>query len=60
MNKQKILYAITIEDVANISRQEKIPFSEKDLPFIENILGNYFGDKWQDAIKYALNELKNK
>lgn len=61
MKKQKTLYAITIKDVINVSDQENIPFTEKDLPFIEDKIGNYFGDKWQDAIEYALNELeKNK
>lgn len=57
MNKQKTLYAITTEDVINISDQESIPFSNDDLPFIADKLGDYFGDKWQDAISYALNEL---
>lgn len=61
MNKQKILYTITTDDVINIANQENIPFTEKDFNFIEDKVGDYFGDKWQDAIKYALNELdKNK
>ena len=61
MKKQKILYAITTEDVVNVSNQKNIPFTEKDMSFIEDKIGNYFGDKWQDAIEYALNELeKNK
>lgn len=57
MKKQKTLYVITTEDVTNVSNQEDIPFTEKDLSFIEDRIGDYFGDKWQDAIKYALNEL---
>lgn len=60
MKKQKILYSITNEDVINVSDQEGIPFAEKDLPFIQDKMGDYFGDKWQDAIVYALKELKNK
>lgn len=59
MNKQKVLYVITAEDIINVSNQENIPFTEKNLSFIENKIGDYFGDKWQDAIKYALNELNN-
>lgn len=57
MKKQKILYAITVGDVINVSEQENIPFAEKDLPFVENKIGDYFGDKWQDAILHALREL---
>lgn len=57
MKKQKTLYTITTEDVINISNQENIPFTEKDMSFIEDKIGDYFGDKWQDAIKYALDEL---
>ena len=58
MKKQKIFYALTAEDVLNVSEQENILFAEKDLPFIKDKIGDYFGDKWQDAIKYALNELE--
>jgi hypothetical protein len=58
MKKQKILYVITTEDVINTSNQENIPFTENDLPLIEESIGNYFGDKWQDAIKYALVGIK--
>lgn len=57
MKKQKTLYAITTEDVINVSNQEDIPFTGENLSFIEDKIGDYFGDKWQDAIKYALNEL---
>lgn len=57
MKKQKTLYIITTDDVINISNQENIPFAEKDMSFIEDKIGDYFSDKWQDAIKYALNEL---
>jgi len=60
MKKQKILYAIITEDVINVSKQESIPFTEKDLPFIQNKIGDYFRDKWQDAIVYALGALKKK
>lgn len=60
MKKQKTLYTITIEDVINVSNQENIPFTEKDLIFIQDKIGDYFGDKWQDAIKYALGAVKKK
>lgn len=57
MKKQKILYTITTEDVVNVSNIENTPFTEEDLSFIEDKIGDYFGDKWQDAIMYALREL---
>jgi len=58
MKKHKILYVITTDDVINISDQESIPFTEKDLPFIQDKTGDYLEDKWQDAIVYALKALK--
>ena len=58
MKKQKILYAITIEDVLTVSDEENIPFAEKEMAFIEDKIGSYFSDKWQDAIRYALNALE--
>jgi len=60
MKNQKILYALTVEDVFNVSEQENIPVTEKDLSFISDNIGDYLGDKWQDAIKYALGEIKKK
>lgn len=60
MKKQKILYAITVEDVINFSEQENISVTEKDFSVIQDKIGDYFGDKWHDAIEYALGELKKK
>lgn len=60
MKKQKILYSINVEDVMNISEQENIFVTEKDLPVIKEKIGDYFEDKWPDAIEYALGELKGK
>lgn len=60
MKKQKILYALTVEDVLNVSEEEKIPFSAIDLPRIQENIGDYLGDKWRDAIEYALTEARKK
>lgn len=49
-----------MEDVLNISEEENISFNVKDLPFIEEKIGDYLGDKWRDAIEYALTEVKKK
>ncbi len=60
MKKKKIIYALTAEDVLNISEEEKLPFDAGDLPFIEEKIGDYLGDKWRDAIEYALTEVNKK
>jgi hypothetical protein len=60
MNTEKILYAITVEDVLNVSEENKITFTEKDIPYIEDRIGDYFGSQFYDAIEFALYELKNK
>lgn len=60
MKKKKIIYALTMEDVLNISKEEKLPFNIGDLPFIEERIGDYIGDKWRDAIEYALTEVNKK
>ncbi len=60
MKKKKILYAITVEDVLNISDEEKIPSNTGDLSFIKEKIGDYFGDKWRDAVEYALIEVREK
>ncbi|OHB07593.1 MAG: hypothetical protein A3G47_02350 [Candidatus Zambryskibacteria bacterium RIFCSPLOWO2_12_FULL_39_45] len=60
MKKQKILYAITIEDVLNVSKKEKMSFDIKNLPLVEEKIGDYMGDKWHEAIEYALIETNKK
>lgn len=55
---ERVLYAITTEDVKKMSRQERIPVTRQDLPFIEDKIGDYFRERWQDAVVYALNELQ--
>ena len=57
MKKQKTLYAITAEDVTRVAKEKHLPFSEKDLQFIEEKLGDFMGDKWYDTVLYALEEL---
>ena len=52
-----VIYAITTEDVQKVAKEENIPVTKKDIPFIEDKIGDYFRDKWQEAIEYALNEL---
>ncbi|MFH1170545.1 MAG: hypothetical protein V1704_03220 [Candidatus Vogelbacteria bacterium] len=57
---ERVLYAITTEDVRKVAQEEHIPVTKKDLPFIEDKIGDYFRERWQEAIAYALNELMKK
>lgn len=57
--KEKTLYAITTEDVRGVADESNIPFTKKDLPFLEDKIGDFMGDKWYDAVDYALCELKS-
>lgn len=56
--KKKILYAITTEDIINVSEENNIPFTEQDLPFLADKIGDFLRDKWYAAIEYALEEIK--
>ncbi len=58
--KKKILYAITVEDVLNISKEIEINFTEADIEFIQDKIGDIMGSYWSDAVEYALQELKTK
>ena len=57
--KRKILYAITTEDIMTVSDENNIPFSEEDLPFLADKIGDFFGSQWHDAVEYALVELRS-
>lgn len=58
MKKERILYAITVADVIDVAREIHIRFSERDLDFIREKIGDYFGSQWYDAVEYSLTELK--
>ena len=60
MDEEKILYAITVEDVINVSEETEISFTENDLDFIQNKIGDFMGSSWYDAVEFALYELKTK
>ncbi|MBA2494573.1 MAG: hypothetical protein H0V31_07755 [Acidobacteria bacterium] len=60
MDEKKILYAITVEDVLNISKEIEINFTEADIEFIQDKIGDFMGSYWSDAVEYALQELKTK
>lgn len=57
MDTEKILYAISVEDVVNISEEIEIEFTEDDIGFIQDKIGDFMGSQWYDAIEFALNEL---
>ncbi len=58
MDTEKILYAITVEDVVNVSEESNISFDEKDLIFIQDKIGDFMGSYWSDSVEYALGELE--
>ena len=58
MKKPKILYTITDEDVVNVAEEINISFTEQDMAFIQDKIGDFIGSYWYDAVEYALQELK--
>lgn len=60
MDSEKILYAITVEDVINISEEIEIDFTENDIEFVQDKIGDFMGSYWSDAVEFALQELKTK
>ncbi|CAN5639238.1 hypothetical protein BH20ACI4_BH20ACI4_26470 [soil metagenome] len=60
MDEEKILYAITVEDVINVSEEAEIDFTENDIEFIQDKIGDFMGSTWYDAVEFALRELKNR
>jgi hypothetical protein len=61
MDKEQILYSITVEDVITVSEELGIKFTEDDLRIIEDKIEDYMGSTWHDAVENALKDLnKNK
>lgn len=60
MDKDQILYSITVEDVINVSKELGVEFTEDDLRIIEDKIDDYMGSTWHDAVENALKELKQK
>jgi hypothetical protein len=60
MDAEKILYAITVEDVINVSKEIEIDFTENDIEFIQDKIGDFMGSYWSDAVEFALQELKTR
>jgi hypothetical protein len=46
--------------VLNISKEIEINFTEADIEFIQDKIGDFMGSYWSDAVEYALQELKTK
>lgn len=58
MEKDRILYSITVEDVINVSKEVGIDFTEDDLRIIEDKIGDFMGSTWHEVVETALKELK--
>lgn len=59
MKKATRLYTLTTDDVRRVSGEVGISFSAKDIPVIQEHIGDYFGSQWYDAIEYALTRLES-
>ncbi|MDQ3635597.1 MAG: hypothetical protein M3405_13965 [Acidobacteriota bacterium] len=57
MDNEQILYAITIEDLKNVSEEIEMKFSESDIDKIQEKIGDFMGDIWYEAIQNALEEI---
>lgn len=57
MDNEQVLYAITVEDLRNVSNEIAIYFSESDIEKIQYKIGDFMGDIWFEAIQNALQEI---
>lgn len=59
MEKEKIIYQLSVEDIFNIidDNDLNVQLSETDITFIEEKVGNYID--WRGAIESALWELQS-
>jgi hypothetical protein len=57
MDKEKVMYAITITDILEVSEDKEINFETKDLDFLQDKIGDYMGALWYEAVEFALTEL---
>jgi hypothetical protein len=57
MDKDKVMYAITITDILEVSEDKAINFEAKDLDFLQDKIGDYMGSLWYEAVEFALTEL---
>ncbi|HOE63014.1 MAG TPA: hypothetical protein PKW18_06865 [Candidatus Sumerlaeota bacterium] len=59
MNKERIIYSLSVEDIMNVMDENniKLKLNEKNIRLIEDIIGDTID--WRGAIEFALSELKN-
>ena len=59
MNKEKIIYSLSVEDVFTVIEDNNwnIKIKKEDIPFIEEKVGDMID--WRGAIEFALCELKD-
>jgi len=57
MNKDQIIYQLSVEDVLTVAKEMKLKIKETDIPFIEDKIGNFID--WYQAIEFTLYELQN-
>ena len=59
MNKEKIIYSLSVEDIFTVIEDNNwnIKIKKEDIPFIEEKVGDMID--WRGAIEFALCELKD-
>jgi hypothetical protein len=57
MDKEKVIYAITITDIQEVSEDKAINFEAEDVAFLQDKIGDYMGSLWYEAVEFALTEL---
>ena len=59
MNKEKIIYSLSVEDVFTVIEDNNwnIKIKKEDISFIEEKVGDMID--WRGAIEFALRELKD-
>lgn len=59
MNKEKIIYSLSIEDIFAVIEDNNLnlKIKKEDIPFIEEKIGDMID--WRGAIEFALWELKD-
>lgn len=59
MNKEKIIYSLSVEDIFAVIEDNNLnlKIKKEDIPFIEEKIGDMID--WRGAIEFALLELKD-
>jgi hypothetical protein len=57
MDKEKVIYAITLTDILEVAEDKVLHFEAEDVAFLQDKIGDYMGSLWYEAVEFALTEL---